>query len=96
MYGEAELQPIESGDPLESGLEILCRPPGKKPQVLTPQSGGEKALRALALIFAVFLTNPSPICVPAKWTRRKALALLSWTSVQGPARNVCWIDCETF
>ncbi|ADP72230.1 chromosome segregation protein SMC [Rhodomicrobium vannielii ATCC 17100] len=61
--GEAELQLIESDDPLESGLEIFCRPPGKKPQVLTLLSGGEKALTALALIFAVFLTNPSPICV---------------------------------
>ena len=61
--GEAELQLIESDDPLESGLEILCRPPGKKPQVLTLLSGGEQALTAMALIFAVFLTNPSPICV---------------------------------
>jgi chromosome segregation protein len=61
--GEAQLQLIESDDPLESGLEIFCRPPGKKPQVLTLLSGGEKALTALALIFAVFLTNPSPICV---------------------------------
>ncbi|MBX2804825.1 MAG: chromosome segregation protein SMC, partial [Hyphomicrobiales bacterium] len=61
--GDAELQLIESDDPLESGLELLCRPPGKKAQVLTLLSGGEKALTALALIFAVFLTNPSPICV---------------------------------
>ena len=61
--GDAELQLIESDDPLESGLEILARPPGKKPQVLTLLSGGEKALTALALIFAVFLTNPAPICV---------------------------------
>lgn len=61
--GEAELQLIESDDPLESGLEIVARPPGKKPQVLTLLSGGEMALTALALIFAVFLTNPSPICV---------------------------------
>ena len=61
--GEAELQLIESDDPLDSGLEILARPPGKKPQVLTLLSGGEKALTAMALIFAVFLTNPSPICV---------------------------------
>lgn len=61
--GEAELQLVESDDPLESGLEILARPPGKKPQVLTLLSGGEKALTAMALIFAVFLTNPSPICV---------------------------------
>ncbi|MGI9381687.1 MAG: chromosome segregation protein SMC [Methyloligellaceae bacterium] len=61
--GKAELQLVESDDPLESGLEILACPPGKKPQVLTLLSGGEKALTAMALIFAVFLTNPSPICV---------------------------------
>lgn len=61
--GEAELQLVESDDPLESGLEILARPPGKKPQTLTLLSGGEKALTAMALIFAVFRTNPSPICV---------------------------------
>ena len=61
--GEARLELVESDDPLESGLEIIARPPGKKPQVLTLLSGGEKALTALALIFAVFLTNPSPICV---------------------------------
>jgi chromosome segregation protein len=61
--GEAELQLVESDDPLESGLEILARPPGKKPQLLTLLSGGEKALTAMALIFAVFRTNPSPICV---------------------------------
>ncbi|GBF27846.1 chromosome partition protein Smc [bacterium MnTg02] len=61
--GEAELQLVESDDPLEAGLEILARPPGKKPQVLTLLSGGEKALTAMSLIFAVFLTNPSPICV---------------------------------
>ncbi len=61
--GEARLELIESDDPLEAGLEIVARPPGKKAQVLTLLSGGEKALTALALIFAVFLTNPSPICV---------------------------------
>jgi len=61
--GEARLELIESDDPLEAGLEIVARPPGKKSQVLTLLSGGEKALTALALIFAVFLTNPSPICV---------------------------------
>jgi chromosome segregation protein len=61
--GSAELQLIESHDPLESGLEILACPPGKRPQTLTLLSGGEKALTAMALIFAVFLTNPSPICV---------------------------------
>ncbi|ODA67252.1 Chromosome partition protein Smc [Methyloligella halotolerans] len=61
--GSAELQLVESDDPLQAGLEILACPPGKKPQVLTLLSGGEKALTALALVFAVFLTNPSPICV---------------------------------
>ena len=61
--GTAELQFVESDDPLEAGLEIIARPPGKKPQVMTLLSGGEQALTALALIFAVFLTNPSPICV---------------------------------
>jgi chromosome segregation protein len=61
--GQAELQLIESDDPLEAGLELLAQPPGKKPQTLTLLSGGEQALTALALIFAVFLTNPAPICV---------------------------------
>ena len=56
--GEAELQLIESDDPLEAGLEIIAKPPGKKPQTLSLLSGGEQALTALALIFAVFLTNP--------------------------------------
>jgi chromosome segregation protein len=61
--GRAELQLIESDDPLQAGLEILAHPPGKRPQVLSLLSGGEQALTALALIFAVFLTHPSPICV---------------------------------
>ena len=61
--GNAELQLIEFDDPLEAGLELLAQPPGKKPQTLTLLSGGEQALTALALIFAVFLTNPAPICV---------------------------------
>jgi chromosome segregation protein len=61
--GSAHLQLIESEDPLEAGLELIARPPGKRPQTLTLLSGGEQALTALALIFAVFLTNPSPICV---------------------------------
>ncbi len=61
--GEARLALIESDDPLQAGLEILARPPGKKPQALTLLSGGEQALTTLALIFAVFLTNPAPICV---------------------------------
>ncbi len=61
--GSAELRLVDSDDPLESGLEIFACPPGKRPQSLTLLSGGEKALTALALIFAVFLTNPSPICV---------------------------------
>jgi len=61
--GTAELQLIESEDPLEAGLEIMAKPPGKKPSTLSLLSGGEQALTALALIFAVFLTNPAPICV---------------------------------
>ena len=61
--GTAELQLIESDDPLEAGLEIMAKPPGKKPATLSLLSGGEQALTALALIFAVFLTNPAPICV---------------------------------
>ena len=61
--GEADLLLVESDDPLEAGLELIAQPPGKKPQTLTLLSGGEQALTALALIFAVFLTNPSPICV---------------------------------
>lgn len=61
--GEARLQMIEGDDPLESGLEIVARPPGKKPATLSLLSGGEQTLTALSLIFAVFLTNPSPICV---------------------------------
>ena len=61
--GTAELQLIESDDPLDAGVEILARPPGKKPQTMTLLSGGEQALTAMALIFAVFLTSPSPICV---------------------------------
>ncbi len=62
--GEARLEMVESEeDPLEGGLEIIARPPGKKPATLSLLSGGEQTLTALSLIFAVFLTNPSPICV---------------------------------
>ena len=62
--GEARLEMIESEeDPLEGGLEIVAKPPGKKPATISLLSGGEQTLTALALIFAVFLTNPSPICV---------------------------------
>ncbi|MCW1843190.1 chromosome segregation SMC family protein [Prosthecomicrobium hirschii] len=61
--GTAELQLVESDDPLQAGLEIMARPPGKKPSTMTLLSGGEQALTAMALIFAVFLTNPAPICV---------------------------------
>ena len=61
--GTAELQLTESADPLEAGLEILAQPPGKRLQSLSLLSGGEQALTALAIIFAVFLTNPAPICV---------------------------------
>ncbi|MCR9087171.1 MAG: chromosome segregation protein SMC [Rhodobacteraceae bacterium] len=61
--GEARLALIESDDPLEAGLEILCQPPGKKLSTLSLLSGGEQTLTALALIFGVFLANPAPICV---------------------------------
>jgi chromosome segregation protein len=61
--GSAELQMIESDDPLEAGLEIRAQPPGKKLQSLSLLSGGEQALTAIALIFALFRTNPAPICV---------------------------------
>ncbi len=61
--GEAKLVLIESDDPLEAGLEIMCQPPGKKLSTLSLLSGGEQTLTALALIFAVFLANPAPICV---------------------------------
>ena len=61
--GQAELRLVESDDPLEAGLEIFARPPGKKLQVMTLLSGGEQALTAMSLIFAVFLSNPAPICV---------------------------------
>ncbi|MEM6602555.1 MAG: chromosome segregation protein SMC [Pseudomonadota bacterium] len=61
--GVAELALVESDDPLEAGLEIHARPPGKKTSTLSLLSGGEQALTCMALIFAVFLTNPSPICV---------------------------------
>jgi len=61
--GTAELILTDSEDPLQAGLDILARPPGKKPQTLSLLSGGEQALTAMALIFAVFLTNPAPICV---------------------------------
>ncbi len=61
--GTAELQLTDADDPLEAGLEILASPPGKRLQSLSLLSGGEQALTALAIIFAVFLTNPAPICV---------------------------------
>jgi chromosome segregation protein len=61
--GQAHLALIDSDDPLEAGLEIFAQPPGKKLQSLTLLSGGEQALTAVALIFALFLTNPAPICV---------------------------------
>ncbi|MEF9605304.1 chromosome segregation protein SMC, partial [Paracoccus sp. PXZ] len=61
--GEARLVLVESDDPLEAGLEIMCQPPGKKLSTLSLLSGGEQTLTALALIFAVFLANPAPICV---------------------------------
>ena len=61
--GEAQLRLVGDDDPLEAGLEVYACPPGKKPQALTALSGGERALTAVALLFAAFLTNPAPICV---------------------------------
>ncbi|MBU2960569.1 chromosome segregation protein SMC [Citreicella sp. C3M06] len=61
--GEANLVMVESDDPLEAGLEIMCQPPGKKLSTLSLLSGGEQTLTAMALIFAVFIANPAPICV---------------------------------
>src|SRR5207237_1219579 len=61
--GQAHLELVESEDPLEAGLEIMAQPPGKRLSSLTLLSGGEQALTAIALIFALFLTNPAPIRV---------------------------------
>ncbi len=61
--GRAHLSLVGSDDPLEAGLEVMASPPGKRLQALSLLSGGEQALAALALLFAVFLTNPAPICV---------------------------------
>jgi chromosome segregation protein len=61
--GSAHLELTKSDDPLDAGLEIMASPPGKRLQVLSLLSGGEQALTALALLFAVFQTNPAPICV---------------------------------
>jgi chromosome segregation protein len=61
--GRAHLTLTESQDPLQAGLEIMASPPGKRLQILSLLSGGEQALTALALLFAVFMTNPAPICV---------------------------------
>jgi chromosome segregation protein len=61
--GEARLVLVESDDPLDAGLEIMCQPPGKRLSTLSLLSGGEQTLTAMALIFAVFLANPAPICV---------------------------------
>ncbi len=61
--GEARLELTQAEDPLASGLEVHAKPPGKRPHTLSLLSGGEQALTALSLVFAVFLTNPAPICV---------------------------------
>ena len=61
--GNAKLELVDSDDPLEAGLEMLVSPPGKRLQSITLLSGGEQALTAISLIFAIFLTNPSPICI---------------------------------
>ncbi|MBX2855627.1 MAG: chromosome segregation protein SMC, partial [Rhodobacteraceae bacterium] len=61
--GDARLELVESDDPLEAGLEIMCQPPGKRLATLSLLSGGEQTLTAISLIFAVFMVNPAPICV---------------------------------
>ena len=61
--GNAKLELVDSDDPLEAGLEMLVSPPGKRLQSITLLSGGEQALTALSLVFAIFLTNPSPVCI---------------------------------
>ena len=61
--GQAELRLVDADDPLQAGLEIMAQPPGKKLGTLNLMSGGEQALTAAALIFAVFLSRPAPICV---------------------------------
>ena len=61
--GEAKLELIKSDDPLQTGIEIYARPPGKKLSSISLLSGGEKALTAISLIFSIFLINPSPICI---------------------------------
>ena len=61
--GSAKLELVDSDDPLEAGLDLLVSPPGKRLQSITLLSGGEQALTALSLIFAVFLTSPAPICI---------------------------------
>ena len=61
--GKAHLALTEAEDPLEAGLEVMASPPGKKLQTLSLLSGGEQALTAIAILFAVFLTNPAPVCV---------------------------------
>jgi chromosome segregation protein len=81
--GTAELQLIESDDPLEAGLEIVAKPPGKKPATLSLLSGGERALTAMALIFAVFLTNPARSAL----TRSTRRSTTTQSSASRPARR---------
>src|SRR5581483_6238656 len=61
--GKAELVLVDEAHPLESGIEMVAQPPGKKPRSITLLSGGEKALTAISLLFATFLIHPSPFCL---------------------------------
>jgi chromosome segregation protein len=85
--GKAELQLVESDDPLEAGLELVAHPPGKRQQVLSLLSGGEQALTALALIFAVFLTNPRRSASSTRSTRRSTTTM---SSASATCSAPCW------
>lgn len=61
--GEAYLELVDNGDVLEAGIDIIAKPPGKKPQVISLLSGGERTMTAVALLFALYMVKPSPFCI---------------------------------